>query len=135
MRVAPGKSSRVRTRLKPSPKSADKVYSEEDCMRPGRGLVWGWLIAGILAMVAPALSVAQTSSDFVYVFPKFSADPSAELILSNLSPRLATADIFFYDPTGGVSAVYAEIPANGQLRGTPDLFAAHGARSFDGRIV
>src|SRR5215470_2853288 len=104
-------------------------------MRPGSGLRWSWLIAAILVIAAPVLSVAQTASDFVYVFPKFSSDSSAELVLSNLSPRLATADIFFYDPAGGVSAVYAEIVANGQLRVTPDQLASYGAPSIDGTIV
>jgi hypothetical protein len=104
-------------------------------MRLRKELRWGWLIAGMIGIALPVNMLAQTASDFVYVFPKFSPDPAAELVLSNLSPKLVTADISFYDPAGRASAVYAEIAANGQMRATPTDFAAHGARNFQGAVV
>ena len=52
---------------------------------------WRWLVSSIL-LVSAIAGIAQTPPAFVYVFPKFSADSSAELILSNLSQRLVTAD-------------------------------------------
>jgi len=106
-------------------------------MRPRWVLRLKLLIASIIVvvLVAPVAGLAQTGSDFVYVFPKFSSDPSAELVLSNLSPRLVTSTISFYDPSGGVSNVYAEIAANGQMRATPTDFATFGAGNFDGTVV
>src|SRR5262245_46381197 len=104
-------------------------------MRLRTVLMWGCLMAGLALAAAPEAGYAQANSSFVYVFPKFSPDPSAELVLSNLSPRLVTADIFFYDPAGRSSAVYAEIPAKGQLRAAPVDFAAFGAQNFDGSVV
>ncbi|PYS33893.1 MAG: hypothetical protein DMG14_30780, partial [Acidobacteria bacterium] len=104
-------------------------------MQPRVALRLGWLIISVMLVSAPVAVISQTATDFVYVFPKFSPDNSAELVLSNLSPRLVTADIFFYDPAGAVSAVYVEIAANGQLRVRPADFAAFGARNFDGSVV
>ena len=104
-------------------------------MQPRVALRLGWLIISVMLVAAPVAVISQTATDFVYVFPKFSPDNSAELVLSNLSPRLVTADIFFYDPAGAVSAVYVEIAANGQLRVRPADFAAFGARNFDGSVV
>ena len=98
-------------------------------MRPRRILRWEGLIASLIVVAAVA-AIAQTPSDYVYVLPKFSPDSTAELILSNLSPRLVTADITFYDPVGASSTVYAEVAANGQMRATPDNFAAYGARKL-----
>src|SRR4029079_6343897 len=95
---------------------------------------WRWLVSSIL-LVSAIAGIAQTPPTFVYVFPKFSADSSAELILSNLSQRLVTADISFYDPTGGGSTGYPEVAAKGQMRATASDFVAQGARNFDGTVV
>jgi hypothetical protein len=104
-------------------------------MQPRLALRLGWLIASIMLVAAPVAVISQTATDFVYVFPRFSPDNAAELVLSNLSPRLVTADIFFYDPAGGVSVVYAEVAPNAQLRARSADFAAYGARNFDGTVV
>src|SRR5690242_12835717 len=73
--------------------------------------------AVVVASASPIL--AQTAQSFRYVFPKFNANSGTELIVANLSSRLATAEITMVDSnTSTFADVFVNIQAGTQARFT-----------------
>ena len=85
----------------------------------------------VLSTSVPALS--QSTQNFSYVIPQFSGNPGSELILSNLSARLATPEVMLSESSTAlfVRASLAIQPGS-QLRLTTGSF---GLGAFAGTVV
>jgi carboxypeptidase family protein len=91
-------------------------------------------LVGCVAFVAAASpALAQTAQSFRYVFPKFNSNFGTELIIANLSSRLATPEITMVDTnTGTFSDVFVNLQAGTQARLTSRSL---GLSSFEGSVL
>src|SRR5436190_5835126 len=73
------------------------------------------MCAAFVASATPVL--AQTAQSFRYVFPKFNSNAGTELIVANLSSRVATPEITMVDVnTNTFADVFVNIQAGTQAR-------------------
>jgi hypothetical protein len=86
-----------------------------------------------MALLAALPATAQNASSFRYVIPRFSAAPGSELIVANLTNRLATAEFTLADSGAGQFVdLFVNIQAGTQARFTSQSF---GLSSFGGSIM
>src|SRR5436309_1809824 len=90
-----------------------------------------FVICAFVASATPVL--AQTAQSFRYVFPKFNSNSGTELIVANLSSRVATPEITMVDSN---TATFADVFVNIQA-GTQARFTARslGLSAFDGSVL
>src|SRR5689334_385870 len=89
----------------------------------------------VCAAFAVSLSPAfgQTAQSFRYVFPKFNSNSGTELIVANLSSRIATPEITMVDVnTNTFADVFVNIQAGTQARFSSRTL---GVSAFDGSVL
>ena len=89
------------------------------------------ICAAFAASVLPVF--AQTAQSFRYVFPKFNSNSGTELIVANLSSRIATAEITMVDVN---TNTFADVFVNIQA-GTQPRFSSRtlGLSAFNGSVL
>lgn len=91
------------------------------------------LVACIAFLAAASPALAQTAGGFRYAIPRFTSKLGSELIVANLSSRLATPEITLVDSaTGQFADIFVNLQAGTQTRFTAQSF---GLSSFEGSIL
>ena len=89
------------------------------------------IVTAFLVAASPAFG--QTAQSFRYAFPKFNSNVGTELIIANLSSRLATPEITMVDSNAGTFAnVFVNLQAGTQARFTSRSL---GLSSFQGSVL
>src|SRR5262245_14281832 len=90
------------------------------------------LVCFALLLVSTAVS-AQNTSGFRYVIPRFNSTSGSELVVTNLSSRLATPEVTFINTgTQHFADTFMNVQAGSQTRLTAQAF---GFPTFAGSIV
>jgi hypothetical protein len=85
----------------------------------------------VISTSIPALS--QSAQNFGYAIPRFSSNPGSELILSNLSTKLATPEVTLVESSKDIFVhSFVTIQPGSQLRLTTANF---GVNSFEGTVL
>jgi hypothetical protein len=91
------------------------------------------MMACVLSLFSAIPAFAQETQSFHYVIPGFNSNEGSELIISNLSGRLATPEVTLVDSVQSQSVtIIIPFQAGGQGRLTP---ASFGLSAFDGTVV
>jgi hypothetical protein len=94
--------------------------------------VYLWSLVACVLLLATAIpAAAQETQNFHYVIPRFSSSAGSEIIISNLSARLVTAEVTLLDAKGSVSSI---IPFGAGTLGRLTA-ASFALSSFDGSVA